>query len=219
VIGDFRPLFDVGDGAPCRVRRPVACGADCRGQTTLLERGFQYPSLDQVPSPAISCPTGSRLIGVDFSTTRAICEAPDRVGLGRGVYCRNLWQDVTTAGHRREVVIAGTRPCEQFTQYRNRRISLLGTKLSVALVDGYIPSPGERFLIILADEKLEGALAEPERDGRLAVRGGKGTFAVQYYDKGVALTDFRPSSELLDAARTRPQTGTLVGGAREAPAH
>lgn len=78
-----------------------------------------------------------------------------------------------------EIEIGGATPGTQFDQVVVHTAASLGGTLDLRLINGFVPSPTQNFVILEAGT-ISGAFANVASGGRLAITGGGGTFRVSY---------------------------------------
>ena len=84
-----------------------------------------------------------------------------------------------------EIEIGGTEPGTQFDQVSVSSTASLDGTLDVRLINGFVPSPGQTFVVLNAgvlipEPGITGSFANAANGQRLAITGGGGSFIVNY---------------------------------------
>jgi hypothetical protein len=88
-----------------------------------------------------------------------------------------------------------------------------GGTLDVALVNGFVPQPGDSFTVLTAGPPITGAFTNAANGGRFPTTDGRGSFIATYSDNHLVLSNFqtKPPAQLLNiSTRMRVLTGDNV---------
>jgi hypothetical protein len=89
-----------------------------------------------------------------------------------------------------ELEIRGTTQASQYDQLLINGAASLGGELVLGLLDGFMPSPQQTFIILFAST-LQGSFANAANGQRLATEDGLGSFLVTYAANGLFLNNFQ----------------------------
>lgn len=190
---DWKLLFNsnggTGNGNICQPRKSNNCVYGCHNRGMLVQRGFLYPPVDQDFNldTDLSCPGDNEIVGFDFALNRLVCADDETWGQG-GPLCQQERHIHVGAQETFNVDIGGNTMCTEYTSVGAETVMIKGT-LQVKLAPDYVPSSGDRFIILKsALGKLNGKFYG-NKDG--TVNAGDGYFKILYTDKKVILTGYR----------------------------